>query len=411
MFGILKNNNALSSYILAALFICFPLREALAYAPVSLNFYIRGGDILLFMAPFLYFVSIKNKEKNAPLSNIMMFFTAYSLLVGCVLGSYVDSSYAWKFVVKAFCIAMLLRLVEKNEFQIGPRFFDKLFKYVVLLQVPFMILQFLGYTIWGGHLVEYNKISFDALRFCGTASEPGFLIPLLTPCYYYYMCKLREHRYLFVLTLAMLVMSTSSYGYFVIVGVPSVYLLQQRHNKFKIILGMAVAIFFLSIGLYILAPQIFHNVLSSAQKVMAYGTNNLADMDWSAAERFENRVAGIRGFKELTTVEQLLGGGLGTAKYFAERYVLYHLPSEECGIAYLGLLLNLGVLGIMVFSYLYYRIYKYRTNNVYSNTFLVGVFFQAIQFGIIAGVWVYLFWFELAFLILIYNNRYRFETV
>ena len=405
MVGILKNSKQIKVYFAFLLFLFFPLRESFAFSPANQTF-IRFGDLLISASIIIYLLCPKQLKSKAPVSNALLIFMLYALVFGVFFASIFEMSYAIKFLLKGFGTVFFLRILEKVNIKVGPLFFDKLFFYTICITVVLCALQLLGYTIEGLKFLPYTATLYGLPRLNGTASEPGFLVPLIAPCYAYYLYKYKEHPFLLAISVLILLFTNSSFGYVAIAFVLVAMFFQMKGKAKLKYASKGIPIFCIAlVGCLFLFPKLTNTIEMSAKKILAFGSSSTADMDWSAAERFENRLAGFRGYYELPLENKIMGGGLGTAQHFSEKYVVAHFTSEECGIAYLGVLLNLGIVGIVLLIFLFYRMRKYSDNNVVSKDLFLSIVIQAVQFFIIAGMWIYLFWFDIGLLILAYKNR------
>ena len=393
------------SLVLYFILITFPLREAIAYSSNGTSF-IRVGEVLFLFSPFIYIFGRKTDGIKSGVSNYCILLAMYSIVFGLCFASHLDSTYAYTFIARCIAITFFIKICEKLDFNVSPSFFEKLFKYTIIVEAILCSFQLTGHTLIGLKVLPYDSFIGLVPRLSGTASEPGFLIPVLSPSLYYFLSTYRYNKFWFWLTLLFMILSTSSFAYPIILFIFLYNAFNKSKSKaMKLAISYSILFFVAVIILITLSPSASDFVDYSINKILAFGSGSQDDMDYSGMERTVNRIAGFDGFVNMSVIEKFIGGGFGTALYYSEKYVVSYGTSNECGIAYLGMLLNLGILGLSILFALFKKVHKLKTKCIISTAIYIGFIVQAIQFLIITNIWIYFFWFEIGLLIILKRNE------
>lgn len=391
-----------SNLFLMGIFLLFPLREAFSFSLGPQSFF-RFADIFVFLSP-LFLLLVKKTDARGSVSFWLAVFIGYAVLLGYICGKIVDQSYAFTFIVRAFATLLFIYVCEHASLSINTLMFDKFFKYVVTIEFIFCLMQLLGFNFFALHFSSYNPEKFFGVRrLSGTASEPGYLVPVLVPCLYYFFANRQNNLKYLVMVCFEFLFSFSSFAYAAFLLTLSYLALQTKEKLKKIFVPVVMlAIFF--ILLFIAVPQLYFVQQRIQEKIVSYVIEDESKMDWSAAERTENKKVATNAFDNLTIDEKIVGMGLGATKYFTERGVKYHFAGQEAGNAYLALLLNLGIAGLTLFFFVMYKVLKLKEQNVISNSLFCALIVQFIQYTITGNIWLYTLWFNVGLLIIVRKN-------
>lgn len=390
------------------LLIVLPLRESFALM-IGESTPMRLGEMLVAFCPIFYFIYKDEYEEPVnTTSNLLIIFLAYSFIAGIVFGEHIDLSFAVKYFIRGVLFFILIRIAENKVIYIPEKFIELLFKYTVIIESIFCFMQMLGYTLLFGEFGPYTASeTFGFQRLSGTASEPGYLIPIITPCIYYFISDFEKYRYWAILSFAIAILSLSSFGYVAILVVILIKLYMIfRENDYKNVLVIGGSLLFALFTVSISFPQVRDVYEGISTKVLAFSSFEEEDMDYSGAERTENLLVATEALLESSGKSLLFGQGIGATAYYTENNVVMFKPAEEANNLFLSVLLNQGLLGLILLLLVFRSVFKQtRRNNSSSMALFVGILTQLLQYMIVGNLWLYFFWLYIFFIIVINRQQ------
>lgn len=400
-------DNRILKIYLYLLLIVLPLRESFALM-IGENTPMRFGEMLIALCPILFFIYKEEYEEPVnSTSNLLLIFLIYSFVVGIGFGEHVEPSFAVKYFIRGILFFILIRVAENKVICISEDYIALLFKYVVVVESIFCIMQMFGYTILFGEFGPYNASeTFGFQRLSGTASEPGYLIPIMTPCIYYFISDFRKYSFWAILSLAIAILSLSSFGYVAILVVILIKLfLSNRYSIVKSVLVSGIVLLVALFAVSMAFPQVKDVYEGISTKVLAFSSFDEEDMDYSGAERAENIVVAADAFLEGGGTSMLLGQGIGATAYYTENNVVFYKSAEEANNIYLSVMLNQGLVGLILLLLLFISVFKQTSKTSSSMAFFVGFLIQILQYFIVGNLWLYFFWFYIFFIIVINRQQ------
>lgn len=407
-------NKKIINYFLILLLLTYPLRESFVFM-VGETTPMRLGEILMGICPVTYIMyRLKYARKDNLVSNILLVFLVYSFVFGVIAGTHIKIEFAVKYFIRGFLFYVFIRIAEDRVILISDLYINKLFKYTVIIEVCFFLLQLAGYTIRFGAFEHHGmSAEFGMQRLSGTASEPGYLIPVIAPCFYYFISEFKKYKWWAFITFLLIFFTFSSFGYVAICIVIFLRILVSSNGKF--VRYLAVSVVFVSLSLIVVSfvfPQIGEVYDALSSKMFAFASFNQDEMDYSGAERAENMVVAANAFSGGSVYEKFLGQGIGATAYYTNKEVVTHLPAEEADNLYLSILLNQGFIGLLLIFLFFYVIYKRVGRDVASMSFFVGLLIQILQFILVGNLWLYFMWFDIFYLVVFYKTRiYQRQTI
>jgi len=391
-----------NSLFFLGILVFYPLREAFSIKLGPQSFF-RFGDAFIFLAPIFCFL-LKLKGQSFKICYAMGLFLLYVIVAGVLFGEIVNFSYAQNFIIRAVFVSCFIFVCEHIVIDSSIRLFDKFFKYVVLLELCFCIIQLCGFNFFGLHFSSFNpEAVWGVRRLNGTASEPGYLVPVLVPCLYYFFINRKKNTMYFLLVCLEFLFTFSSFAYIIFLLTLGYAIAQTKKKWGNFFIPIAFLTMFL-FALFTFVPQLNLIQQNVQGKIIAYIVEDESKMDWSAAERAENKKVATRAFKNMSIEKKLFGMGLGATQYYTEHGVKYHYASNEAANAYLALLLNVGIVGLFLFFCIMYKVYKLKYDNTISKTFYWALVVQLFQYTITGNIWMYLTWFNIGLLIIVRRN-------
>lgn len=394
-------------YFIYLLFLVLPLRESFALM-IGESTPMRFGEILMSICPILYYVYRDEYEcKNNSISNVLFVFLLYSFIVGVFFAEHIQYSFAVKYFIRGFLFLFLIRIAENKYITIPDNYFVLLFKYTVVIELVFCVMQIMGITLLFGKLLPYEaSVTFGFKRLSGTASEPGYLIPIITPCIYFFISDFKKYRIWAILSFTIAILSLSSFGYVAVIVVLLMKLIMSHsYSIIRNILVYGCSIIFSLFALSKVFPQISDLYEGVSTKILAFSSSNEDDMDYSGAERTENILVATEAFFEGNAESKMLGQGIGATAYYTENNVVMYLPAEEANNLYLSVMLNQGFIGLVLLLSIFFLVFKQTVSSAASMAFLAGIITQLLQYFIVGNLWLYFFWIYIFFIIVINRQR------
>lgn len=392
------------------LLIVLPLRESFALM-IGESTPMRFGEMLMALCPVFFLVYKEDyEEAKHTTSNLLLIFLVYSFVFGIGLGEHVLPSFAVKYFIRGILFFILIRIAENKVIIITEECIELLFKYTVIIEGFFFLMQMFGVTMLFGKFGPYvASETFGFQRLSGTASEPGYLIPIITPCVYYFISDFKKYSLWAITSIAIAVLSLSSFGYVAIMVVFLVRLfLSHRYSFLKSVLVSGLGFLFALLAASVMFPQVKDAYEGISTKIIAFSSFNEEDMDYSGAERAENLIVAAEAFMEGGGKSKLLGQGVGATAFYTENNVVMYKPAEEANNLYLSVMLNQGVIGLLLLLLLFFSIFQQTNKKASSMALCIGFLTQLLQYFIVGNLWLYFFWFYIFFIIII-NRQQRVE--
>ena len=389
------------------LLIVLPLRESFAVM-IGESTPIRFGEMLMALCPIFYFVIKEEYEAPDNITSYLIFsFLAYSLIVGVGFAELLQPTFAAKYFIRGVFFFVLIRIAETKVIFISEEFVELLFKYTVIIEAIFCLMQMFGYTLLFGELGPYNaSVTFGFQRLSGTASEPGYLIPIITPCIYYFTSDLYKYKYWAIASGIITILSLSTFGYVALLVVILIRLyVSYRDLIVKSILVSGLSIMFALVTVLVLFPQVRDVYEGISTKVMAFSSFDEDDMDYSGAERAENLLVATEAFLEDSGERMVLGQGIGATAHHTENNVVFFKPAEEANNLFLSVIINQGLIGLILLLLVFFSIFRQIRMTDSSMAFFVGFLIQLLQYFIVGNLWLYFFWIYIFFIIVLNRQQ------
>ena len=389
------------------LLIVLPLRESFALM-IGESTPMRLGEMLVALCPVLYFVF--KEEYAEPVnttSNLLIIFLAYSFVAGIGFGEHIEPSFAAKYFIRGILFFVLIRIAENKIMYIPEEYMELLFKYTVVIESVFCVMQMFGYTLLFGEFGPYTASeTFGFQRLSGTASEPGYLIPVITPCIYYFISDFEKYKYWAIASFVIAILSLSSFGYVALLVVILIKLyLIFRDTDYKNVLVIGLGILFALFTVSIAFPQVRDIYEGISTKVLAFSSFDEEDMDYSGAERAENLLVATEALLESGGKSLLFGQGIGATAYYTDNNVVMFKPAEEANNLFLSVLLNQGIIGLILLLLLFGSVFRQARKTASSMALFAGFLTQLLQYMIVGNLWLYFFWLYIFFIIVINRQQ------
>lgn len=400
------------------LFGMLPLREAIGISIAGMP--LRLGELLFLLFPIYCIFQTKNIHFNINkyakrILLILLFFLIYSSLFSLINYSKIDSSYFIKTIFKGFLVLFFLVFAFTLKRDLPENKFIKYMKYIVILELCFYLIQAFGYTISFCKIEKYSPTVFMGIkRFQGTASEPGYLAPILALPLYFFSKKIRTNYLWFALTCILIILSFSLFNYIVLLMVVfSILWKYIKEISFKKLLLILLCII-LSMTIIIAASSTIRNAfMGMINKGLQFlGVSNKS-ADFSANDRMSNYSLAFKMISEFNFFEIFVGRGTGaySAYSLANREMVF-MHAEEAYNLYLSTFTDRGIIGLAIMVLLIYNIYKLKEkDNLISSTVFFAILVQFIQYLLVGNIWLYFLWFEVAVLSMIKKDDIKEELI
>jgi O-antigen ligase len=378
----------------------------------------RLGELTLFLS-FLRIINsnsilkIKKVNKIALSIICLVTFNLFYIIIINLL-SEVDIAFYLKYVLRNFIyiftlLSFILKPIEFNKIN------NALFiKYILYLVSIFYIIEFIDY-----YLINFNwsdlvfvsrqskyKVQEILIRFAGQASEPAFIIPLLSIPLLYGLLK-RKYQY-FLIALVYMILPFSSFGYAVIFFGLVYFFRNVDDKKLKkkaesFLIKLTIGLPFIAVFFY---KRIFKIVEHNFEKFSAYFNLGNAK-NWSASQRSGHIDLAIDLFVDSSIFRMLFGNGTGYYSKMSKAFTKYYLDNaEEAHNLYVSTLVDRGIIGLIILLLLFYCISRIKMPNKISDD--SKFLFIAIKFGVYVRMfhwvftgmlWQYYFWVEVILLL------------
>lgn len=333
-----------------------------------------------------------------------------ALLVGLTRLGDVDQSFFVKYVLRNALNVILVLCVIVSETSYDDCIIDRFMVWTLILQVAFMIFEYTtGKVLYVSVLVEPHYMPFMSIpRFSGTASEAAYIAPTLSMLFYYF-CR-RQKRAHAILSLVLMVLTFSSFGYFALLCVILMLLLQSRERHTGLIVGTLLGCLLMAL---VMVGQAFNlggstssnNLMTfTINKIVGYLTNGTSGQaDWSASDRLQQQSMMQSLIAGANLLQLLFGRGTGatsqaSTSLFAVGSGMYS-EAEEGYNLYLSTVVDRGLVGIFLLGVIIVSIVKLRRNSIASLSLEVGILVQFLHFFLTGNLWQSLLWTEIVLLL------------
>lgn len=421
--------------MLTLISLLIPLREAFGIRIYNIPF--RIGELIIPIIVLIGIINIiKNKEtkKRNQYVEILLGVLLLNFILTCIVSlvhiNEIDQAFFIKYIIRNFVYFIFLLVFYKNVQNYEKIDFKRFIKYIIYIEVIFYILEAFNIYIYFSNIIEYstNKTSIfgSIIRFCGTASEPGYLAPILIlpVCYLSSIHKRnRDDTIHYIVSIVLVILTFSAFVYVSAILIIVLNKLKYYYeNRIKIKINKNIAILIIIIALIIIGIIIYTriNINSKLSKTVNMITNKINSYlfldagettDYSSKVRKLNYEYAKNMFKNSNFLEKIIGNGTGAYSYSAENEKKYGdliEISEEAHSIYYSTITDRGLIGIIIFGTIIYCIFKLRVNTIESNSIFASILIQLLQFFIVGNMWLYFMWFEIALLIY-YNYKHNKE--
>lgn len=405
------------------LMLILPWRDSLGFYIGSIP--IRLGEVILAgFIPKAFSWGKKIKKSEASILIILLLNFGFALLGVCSNTGNIDRVFATKYLLRnLFYIFVILGFLKSNLIMTENEI-DRLMNYVVKLEFALLILTELTglHFIIGGiagrsHIEESGQYillgSFKIARFMGTASEPGYLTPIILPVLYYYINKYvmirgeRKKGTILNISLILLCIAFTFSGavYLLTAAIVGIVILGNLNKeKTRKIILYIFAVIAMSIPLVIKYGKILYIMVIN--KINYYLGRNAA-FDWSAADRQQHLHNAWQMFLHSDFLHKIFGNGTGA--YLANSKSNTDLLMTDVDEAYnlfLSTLTDRGVVGLLLLALLFCYLCKFIIKkDIYSTTLFSGIVIQYVYWMLTGNMWLYFFWINI--IVLIGYFRYK----
>lgn len=423
----MKMRSGISKKILLFL---FPWRDALGI--MIANTPLRFGELFaLLMCCSVITVKRRRFDKKEAL---VLAVLAVNLLVTLVstLGNihFIDRPFAVKYILRNTLYIIFVFAVLNSRFTCNGRDIERLMRFFVVLQ---LIMMFAIFTT-GLHLRISQVIGWDVIietgqyvtiggiripRFMGTASEAGYLAPLVVmPVHYFlseYICaksprSRRGENLFYLFSIYLISIMTFSTAVYVFVAIVTLFVIGRNIGKsrttkfFFFLLVMVILLIIVACNIPSISSVFKEHYLA---KIYAY-LGNKHYSNHSANDRLQHLKNAWEMFREGNVWQIIIGHGTGGYYTYARSSSqLLVVEVNEAYNLFLSSLTDRGILGFACLVALFFALKAFALKNHFSETVFVGIVAQYLHWMLTGNFWLYYFWFEVLLLIGLYrqNNR------
>ena len=405
-------NRAKEKNIIPKKTMCFfwPFRESLGGNINGINFKI--GELVNVLFCLNLITKPKKKITNRNFKNIILLLIMYILLLiipSIFQINYIDKTFFVKTLAKSILCFFLIYLVITRRFSFSKNNIDVLFKWTVIVELFFFVLQY----IFKKHIIDFRLVDLPGTtmmingitRFTGSASEPGYIVPILAPCCYYFVKNYKNNKFYCFVSHVLLLLTFSAFGYLTLL-VEALVIIKDSSQKqrrtifligFSFIAILAIIIFssdkISSLFMY------YFNKLLSYFSFLSLDSKFNSSLEWSAADRSQNIVIALKMFIDGNPTQQLFGRGTGAYSFLQSDYGILIEGTEEAYNLYFSTLTDRGLLGLLILILLFKTILKIPANNTVSKSLKYGCSIQIIHYFFVGDMWLYFFWQEIVMLV------------
>lgn len=411
-----KNNIILESY---------PFRESF-----GLNFgfiKLKLGELVNLILSFFYMCRYKPKgisstrEKNILLCLVSIFFL--SLFSSLAQLDSIDASFFFKYTIKCLIIIFFCYIFFSRNLAFSKKSIIFLFKFIVIVELIFVVFQY----VFRFRIIDFSIVkTFSTFtignvsieRFSGTASEPGYLVPILALPTYYFFTKFKNNKFYCIASFFMLILTFSSFAY-ISLFILILYGLKNNRKKRPLIISLCILSFLIIILFFTFSNSFSNFILYYVNKGITYFNFNKNDVntivEWSATDRNQHVSNALNLFLNGSFSQIIFGHGTGGYLYLQTfNNSLLVTGVEEAYNLYLSTLTDRGVLGLLLLLFLFYNILRIPSKDDVSKSLKFGLIIQIIHYFFVGNLWLYFFWQNLIFLCgynLYLNNRFKHHRI
>lgn len=386
---------------------------------------LRLGEIL-FLLFFLRLMDMQVATKVSKV-NLIGFVVAVMLLLNLILVLFtmnlgnVDESFLYKYIVRNGMYLMAFISFLIRPFNVQNIDANKFVSYIVYVILVFYLMEFINYYIlnlnWDSVFVaRQGKNIFRGIiiRFAGTASEGGHMIPMLSIPFMYGLVA--RKKWITFFSFSFILLTFSSFGYLIIVF--SVFFFFKKAaskeliNRMKKILLNGFS-FFLLLGI-LFAEKVSTLIEYNWEKAQAYFRVGGAT-EWSASQRTNHIKLAYDLFRESPWNRMFFGNGTGYYSKESKEFTKFYLDeASEAHSLYFSTLTDRGIIGLLIILTLFFAISQIKTpkniQDQHRPLFLsikFGVLVKIVHWMFTGMIWQYYFWVEVVLLLSIsmYYNR------
>lgn len=379
---------------------------------------LRIGEVVFFLSILRIInskeaVTVKKVNKIGLLILIFMLFN-FLLVIGSNLFNNLFTLFTFKYLLRNFIYFFLLFsfLIKPIEYSLIK--VNSFIKYIIYLVFVFFVIELVDFYIisfnWDNlfFVKRQGKSIFKdfIIKFSGQASEPAYIVPLLSISLMYGLFK-KKFNYS-IISAFFILMTFSSFGYAVILFAIFFFFMKVEDNRIrKKVENFLIKMFsiFTIIGLIFFNKTIDvleHNLIKF-QAFFGFGNA----VEWSANQRTGHSMLALKLFSDSKWYQMIFGSGTGYYDIMSKQFKGYYLDdAEEAHNLYLSTLLDRGIIGLLFIISIFYLISKIRIPNTENNDF--EYFFMALKFGVYVRIfhwiftgmfWQYYFWVEIVLLL------------
>lgn len=402
------------NYFKNGILVLLPWRDALGINSPAMPF--RFGEIFAFILGFkvIFLRSIKLRRYE--------FYILASLFINLLLTIFgfinysnsIDQPFAIKYLIRNIIYLMMMLSVFAFKFTYDSNDIRRLMKYTIYIElISCLIIMFSGLHLYLGKLEGWDDILISGQyiliagrkvpRFMGTASEAGYLAPLLVmPLYYFSISYIKQRKkdLKYLLVTIFLILMTFSAAVYISSALVETYVLIKNGTRKKSIILISVAIISILVVLFF-GDRIpgFNNFSKDLESKVSAFFGNRSSKNWSANDRLQHLNYAWKFFSSGSILQKIFGHGTGAYYALAKKSsFLLVTDVEEAYNLYLSTLTDRGIIGLILIFMIFYNLKKILIDNISSMTIWIGIITQIAHWLITGNFWIYVFWFEIAIL-------------
>ena len=391
----------------------FPLREAVG---INIGLPIRIGELFMYIYALYTIVTIfKNKifKEGFFYKKALLLVVALAVnLIMCIIVStnfQVNNDFLIKYIFRNTCILVFIFSVMVNPIEINQKLIETFFKYIIVIELIFCLIQIMGKDLYFLNFIDYNPERYLGLiRLKGTASEPGYLPVVVAPALYYFRNNIDKKIY-YYLGMLILFFTFSSFAY-VIIGFELILYIKSTLYKKINIKKIIICLISLSIVIGVvyglntsLKDTNIKNIIEfNTKKITGFISNN--EVDYSSQSRSQQIKLALQKFNDFSTLNKLLGKGTGAyslyMKTVGNNMVLEQ--ADEAHNLYVSTLYDRGILGEFILIILIVLILTLSSKNkktMLTKCMKYSIFIQILHWTLTGNLWLYYFWIAVGILL------------
>lgn len=382
---------------------------------------LRLGELWLVCRSFFSVVQkprqkISRNDLFLLLFLLMNFLYVFSQFL--ILSDQIETSYCIKYLLRNLIYLCVFTCLLPGREKYSDHDINYLFILFIKIELIFLVIFSLsGYRLYLGsfintHREATHKLSLFGItitRFMGTASEPGYLAPLIVGPMYYFSCcyiKKREYGKYLTITFIISVLTFSSAVYVATISAFCVPLIKYSHKKvnkniFIILLVLSLLSFF-ALGNEKISAFMNGNFFEKFASFV--GVSNTRN--FSGSDRNIQISTCWKMYKDSGIVEKIIGHGTGAYAHSVKYLSGMLSEAEEAYNIYLSTLYDRGMFGLLFIGGIFAVLkgYVVKDNDI-SSALYIGIVAQIIHWGIVGNFWLNSFWLNAIFLIGYYNYK------